>query len=1244
MRKISKAIAAAGLAAATVVSGLSLGPAAVAAPASSPDEVSSTQLIFESAPGVYYAYKDGWNTYYSQYSTLAAAQADATRLSLTKQSDGSYFLRSPNGCVFPSITGTSGGGVTGTRFLKAAGSCRSEKFRFRSDGTVSVSSSEIGNTPIGAIGGGSTPGVTYSGLGLGTPGWQFRGESPVVENGGFDAEGVGTAATVEAGETKPVRFGAKVNTRVTSMTGTTVTVTAPAGTTFARDTTTISGEYRDDEDAAWKEADSLKLTGSVSSDGRTFTGTMTDTGSSFKLNPGNTARWTAQISAPADAAESQGDLDFALQGTSNAGAFQIAGSSPATITAANGGLLAKGVGHPDTIQPRQTKEIQFGATASGKITSMSDTEIVVTAPNGSTFTPGQTTLDTYYRYTSDDEWTRSVYSRITGEVSADGKTFTGTSNGSGFTFPAGSELRWGINVVGGDTAGTNNLGFQLTGTSNIGTFDVQGSSAVTVAADALTVKVESQDDAARTAEVSGTATKGAEIFNGTTKIATVDNDGTWSGTIKDLAAGQNTITLEQRLNGTKIDDERVTVTIVDRLIGENGPPVELNRGADTTVHAHVKTNTRYTVTDGEIVFTAPAGTTFTTGQNTITGQYKTGDNWGASTNLHLTDGTRSADGKTYTYNWVNVSEMRDATQIRWGIKVATPKNGPAIDSTLQYAITGTSSTGTFAATGTTKTTAAADEDETVKLTADAAFDATDALKPAIVFGEATPGATIVLKDSLENIINTTTVRADKSYSLTIPPKSANPGMNDFTVTQRIGGVDRDSAPVSLDYGTPEPINVTSPENGSIVDKNGLTFTGTGDNGARVEIQGLVRTIAVGAVSNGTWTAPVTVDLSDNVYNLRAVQITKGGLQTSQPITVTILDQAMAPLTATAAFDARDENLPATISGNAQIDATVTVKNDKNEVIGSTKAIGGKYSIVIPPAKATFGINTFSITQTAKGKESEPLSRSLDYGNPVAPVITSPANNAVVPAGKVTFTGTGASGARVDIKGTVSTIGTGSVTNGTWSVDTRELTPNVYRLFAVQTSKGGLTKQVETLIDVRKKQVTELTAAGSFPIEVDQNAVISGNAHTGATVIVREGSAAIGSATAVNGKYSIAIPAGATGLRQFTVTQTVDGVVSAPKSASLDYGTVTPVTVESPTNGEVIKGGTVTFTGHGTPGAKVMVNGTVSQLGSTKVDDDGEWALTLNRTLTPQAYTLSVKQTTKGNVVGNAVTRTFTVIK
>ncbi|PZE29262.1 hypothetical protein DEJ09_10205 [Curtobacterium sp. MCLR17_055] len=892
--------------------------------------------------------------------------------------------------------------------------------------------------------------------------------------------------------------------------------------------------------------------------------------------------------------------------------------------------------------------------------------------------------------------------------------------------------------------GASAMDFVMPGTSNTGDFRAEGSTTTTVGTSIadLIANIGSIDHAGKTAVISGTATPGAKITIGDKSVEADAETGAWSITVDDLDRGTNPLHIVQEIDGEEHDSKDLDVVINDAAIsGQDGTAVTLERGEVTSVESLFKTNGSISRPQGKVEFTAPEGTTFAEDQGTIEGSFKKpGEDAWTNAAMTLTNGVRSEDGTKYTYDFATTTStwnLPDASLMRWNINVNTPEDADAGTFPMRTVLSGTAVEGAFNTTSTTQATIEAPEvpapdalvvttpaddstvdskrpvfsgtgDEgatieirdaddnliattvvedgawsvpaaadladgsyefdviqtpltgapstekvsftvatnplTTELTAVGAFD-DDVTKPATISGDATTGATVIVKDSLGNEVGRTEA-VDGKYSIPVPPSFAHTGVNDFAVTQTKNDTTSPAKDVSLDYGTPAPIRITSPENGSTVQKNGLTFTGTGDNGARIDVRGSVRAIATGTVTDGTWNAPVTIDLSNNVYNLRAVQTTKGGLTTQAPITITITDEApVAPLTATAAFNTTDENLPATMTGSANPGATVTVKDSKGDTIGTAVATNGRYTITIPANKAHFGVNDFTVTQTVRGQVSAPLDRSLDYGNPAAPVIQTPANGDTVTNGSIRFTGTGATGAKLDMRGNTSSIGDTKITDGAWTVDvTRQLNPALYDLHALQTSKGGLTQRVNITVTVRNEQITALTANGTFNADVEQNATVSGNAQTGADVIVREGTTLIESVKAVGGKYSVTIPATVAGVRTFTVTQTVNGTVSAPKTATLDYGTPAALVIETPSNGGTVRGDQIVFTGTGAPGAKVVLNGTSSRLGSATVNTSGAWTISVDRTLTPQAYTLFTKQITKGNLNGPADQRTINVIR
>ncbi|MBO9045552.1 hypothetical protein JYQ29_06775 [Curtobacterium flaccumfaciens pv. flaccumfaciens] len=956
-----------------------------------------------------------------------------------------------------------------------------------------------------------------------------------------------------------------------------------------------------------------------------------------------------------------------------------------------GGLFAVDQG-PVELERGETTQVPF--VVENRV-SRTDTKgtVVLTAPDGATFSE-QDTVQGSWRRVGNTAWNASTSIPLTnGRLSNDNTTLTFDVDWASER-PADQQYRFMVDVAANEDAPevSSSMDFDFTGTSSTNDFRAQGKTTTTVtdaeipAPDALVVTTPADDSTVDTKRpvFSGTGDEGAtiEIRDADDNLiaTTVVEDGAWSvPATADLADGSyefdviqtpltgapstekvsftvatNPLTTELTAVGAFDDDVTkpatisgdattgATVIVKDSLGNEVGrteavdgkysipvPPSFAHTGVNDFTVTQTKNDTTSPAKDVSLDYGMPAPIRITSPANGSTVQKQgltftgTGDE---GARIDVRGSSRAIATGTVTDGVWNAPVTIDLSNNVYNLRaVQTTKGGLTTQAPITITIT--------------------DEAPVAPLTATAAFNATDENLPAAITGSANPGATVTVKDSNGATIGTATATNGR-YTITIPANKAHFGVNDFTVTQTVRG--QVSAPLdrSLDYGNPAAPVIQTPANGATVTNGSIRFTGTGATGAKLDMRGNTSSVGDTKITDGAWTVDVTRQLNPAIYDLHALQTSKGGLTQRVNITVTVVNEApVAPLTATAAFNATDENLPAAITGSANPGATVTVKDSNGATIGTATATNGRYTITIPANKAHFGVNDFTVTQTVRGQVSAPLDRSLDYGNPAAPVIQTPANGATVTNGSIRFTGTGATGAKLDMRGNTSSVGDTKITDGAWTVDvTRQLNPAIYDLHALQTSKGGLTQRVNITVTVRNEQITALTANGVFDRDVEQNAVVSGNAQTGADVIVREGTTIIESVKAVDGKYSVTIPATVAGVRTFTVTQTVNGTVSAPKTATLDYGTPADLVIETPGNGGTLRGDQVVFTGTGAPGAKVVLNGTVSRLGSATVNGQGAWTISVERTLTPQAYTLFTKQITKGNLNGPADQRTINVIR
>lgn len=161
----------------------------------------------------------------------------------------------------------------------------------------------------------------------------------------------------------------------------TVVFTAPAGTTFPTDTTSIRGEYRPASGGDWKQfaADSL-VDGVVSADGRTATFRWSATASTgWSLSTGTDVRFGVPVHNPGSApADDEGELRMTAVGAAPEGSFDTVASTPVLIEA--GSLDPVAVTGPSTVIPGATN------TVTGTATPNADFQVLGT--DGSVIVPG----------------------------------------------------------------------------------------------------------------------------------------------------------------------------------------------------------------------------------------------------------------------------------------------------------------------------------------------------------------------------------------------------------------------------------------------------------------------------------------------------------------------------------------------------------------------------------------------------------------------------------------------------------------------------------------------------------------------------------------------------------------------------------------------------------------------------------------------------------------------------------------
>lgn len=123
----------------------------------------------------------------------------------------------------------------------------------------------------------------------------------------------GDAVVLHRGEEVPVEGRLSVHAQITAITSE-ITITSPAGTTFAPGQATLDGSYRK-PGADWRSSSNLVLRdGTRSADGRTMTFSLR-TGGGFSMPPGSALRWQPVVRVPVDAPAGTSTLGLTAQGT-----------------------------------------------------------------------------------------------------------------------------------------------------------------------------------------------------------------------------------------------------------------------------------------------------------------------------------------------------------------------------------------------------------------------------------------------------------------------------------------------------------------------------------------------------------------------------------------------------------------------------------------------------------------------------------------------------------------------------------------------------------------------------------------------------------------------------------------------------------------------------------------------------------------------------------------------------------------
>ena len=897
MKKLLRAAAASGVAASTLLGGLALGPAAVAAPAPAPGTTGASvgqpfTLVVKGPTGYNYLNMLEKRTTFATAELAKDAAQTLYYFPDHKLISDSPELSSSSKCLATLDQPLYDYTYLTYQNLPCNDTDPQQRFEPTSDGNISNPSAYAKHFA----------GATSRFLIRTSEDVPAEGGSGLrqVRNGGLGAAASGPTALTR-GTAVEVPFAVEALEKYVSLDAT-VKLTAPAGTKFAPDQQ-VMGQWAD-EKGTWNASGDLGLSDvEVSADGKQLTGEF-HSADGFAQWPGYQLRWFAPVVADADATAGEATLRYEITGSTNLGDVRVDGTSPTTLDIVNGGLAAS-PSSTTTLQPGESTEVPFALKATGAYHELRS-DVTLTAPAGTTFDEGQTVAGEWADEHGTWHGTAAGLELKDVRITEGGTKLTGrVESPDDFEQYKDWQLRWHATVTASTTAapGDGALRYEMSGSTNRGTFTIDATSATTIAQPDHVVAppVVTEPAAGSTVTVSrpaftGTGEPGATIRvgygpNSTIGTATVQDDGSWTLTpTAGLALGTSDLLVTQTA-GTDVQTIHHEVVRVPATI-----PFAVTSHVDGQSYAQGITTFSGTGTTGSTVearnqwgtlmgkATVGANGTWSFDRNlgpttagydiTFTQTTPTGDTSTASLHLVYTgvlalEITKPADGSTYTPG-VTTFEGRAAPNAvvtatnQWGTRMGRAVTGldgtwrfdRNLGPTANYEITFVASKD-----GKTQSTVLHLSPEVTKapVTVTSIADG-DTYRPGlnVLAGTGTPGATVKAVNAAHgwNVpMGQATVGADGRWQL--PERNWGPSTDyQILVTQTDPDGSTSSTTVTVKAPRWQPLVVTTPTAGDTYESLvPVHFSGTSTPYATITVRSaqsdtVYRTVE--ADSHGNW--------------------------------------------------------------------------------------------------------------------------------------------------------------------------------------------------------------------------------------------------------------------------------------------------------------------------------------------------------------------------------------------------------
>lgn len=868
-------------------------------------------------------------------------------------------------------------------------------------------------------------------------------------------------------------------------------------------------------------------------------------------------------------------------------AVSLGGDRTGTATVAADGTWTTTIADVPTGEYTATATQTVGGTAAGAVTQ--DFSVVAQRPlTITTPTAGQTFTTTGETAPVTLTGTATANARISVDLGG-GLTATGTADDAG---------AWSVSVpevpVGAQTASVTQTVGDTTSAPVTRAFRVVAAAGLTVDTPAADQDFPLAGDT-RSVPFSGSAQAGArvdvDLGDGLTATTRANADGTWSTSVTDVPAGEYSAEVTQTVGGT------TSAPVARDFTVTAAPALTIDEPADDS-----------TITVADETSTTPV---------TVSGS--------AASNARVTVGiggsfsaavTADEDG-AWTTTFADVPVGERTVTARQTVDGTT--SGP-VESTF-----------TVEAGDPLAITSPEDGDVVTVLDADTTTDLD-------VAGTAEAGAEVRVSLG-DGLTATTTADDDGTWTLTVTDVPV--GRHTITVTQTVGGTTSPAVRQVVTVQAGAPLAVTAPSqddtvtvatDDSVVD---VTVRGTAQPGARVEVV-LDDGDAVSTTvdEQGAWSV-VLADVGTGDHTATVTQTVDGA--TSAPVDRDFAVEAGDELVIVAPGDAQE--VPAgtggqanvVVRGTAEPGASVAVTIDGGDAVEVVTDTAGNWEL--PTTQLGIGEHTVEAVQTVNGTDGPVVTRDFTVVPGNAIVIDTPASGArfVVVDGDATatvrITGTAEPGAAVTVSvGPGTRFTTTADDEGEWAVDATGLAPTgLYTVSASQEIEDVVTSAVPITFEVVTANPLTITSPGTDAItvagpDVERDVTVTGTGQPGAAVTAAlAGSEDQETTVRADGTWSVTFPDLGVDVHRVSVTQTLAGSVSDPRTSDPVERTITieaadAVTITTPETDTVLlvpdpdATRDVVVSGAAEPGAPVTVRLGDDEL-TTTADADGDWTVT-----------------------------------